>query len=131
MKKIISLIILLSGIIFISCNPLDDTYDEIDEANGPYNEQREYALVDADYILIGNIAFANAQTEEEEIIANNIKNNHFFTNEGLAADYIPNYLGDVYTALKKGSEFEITYKYSFDDSLSNKTRVKLNKTFFC
>lgn len=95
MKKIISYILGL-GLLITACNPMEDIYDGID-AKEITNvvEGLEITLADDDYDEMGGDA----------------EDYHYFSENILATDYIPDFLSEAYPALTEGSSIVITYNY--------------------
>jgi hypothetical protein len=95
MKKITSYLLGLS-LLVAACNPMEDIYNELDKKENPYVEKVELTLTDADY----------------ESFDGDVANNHFFTDEEPATDFIPALLKAKYPALDYGSSALVTYKFS-------------------
>ncbi len=107
MKKI--LVILFGATLLWSCNPLEDTYKQLDDSQEPYKESIKYTLVEADYVTAGNAALADAQNYEDSSLAKSIKSNLAFNSRFNGKDYIPVILSTNFPALSKGSSGNITY----------------------
>jgi hypothetical protein len=107
MKKIFA--ILFGASLLWSCNPLEDTYKQLDDAQEPYKESIEYTLVDADYVTASDAAMKDALSKEDSTIAKSIKSNLAFNSRFPGKDYIPVILSNNFPALSKGSSAKITY----------------------
>lgn len=129
MKKRYLIYLLIIGVFITACDPNEDLYEKLDKADGPYSEQHNYTLQESDYTLISEIALANAETKQDSILASSVGANKAFTNEAIAAYFVPNYIADRFIALKGGSEFDITYDYTFDDSIKNENLKVITDTF--
>jgi len=112
MKKIYAF--LLGITLLWSCNPLEDTYQLLDDAKQPYSESIEYTLVEADYVAGSNFALQDAQTSQDSALAKAIKSNMAFNSRFQGKDYVPKILSNLFPALSKGSSAIITYSEFID-----------------
>jgi len=112
MKKIFAF--LLGITLLWSCNPLEDTYQLLDDAKQPYSESIEYTLVEADYVAGSNFALQDAQTSQDSALAKAIKSNMAFNSRFQGKDYVPKILSNLFPALSKGSSAIITYSEFID-----------------
>ena len=112
MKKIFAF--LLGITLLWSCNPLEDTYQLLDDAKEPYSESIEYTLVEADYVAGSNFALQDAQTSQDSALAKAIKSNMAFNSRFQGKDYVPKILSNLFPALSKGSSAIITYSEFID-----------------
>ncbi len=97
MKNIFLAATVLGSLLFTACNPNEDIYSKLDDAQKPYSEQNvAYTLLDADYALAKN----NAVTA----------NKAFSITEG-ADTLIPKILAVKFLALKLNSTMDISYNY--------------------
>jgi hypothetical protein len=112
MKKILAF--LLGFALLWSCNPLEDTYQLLDDAKQPYSESIEYTLVEADYVAGSNFALQDAQTSQDSALAKAIKSNMAFNSRFQGKDYVPKILSNLFPALSKGSSAIITYSEFID-----------------
>lgn len=94
-------------LIFSSCNPLDEIYDEMDKMDTGYSNDVEYTLLNEDYSTVGSLA-----TSINAADASFISGKKYFTDAVPAATYLPAFLAQKYPALKKGSSALITYNYN-------------------
>lgn len=121
-KSIFSKALIAAGCIavFTACdenawNNHLDGFEEKNEANGPeVVKSIEYTLTDADYATIAglsaNKAIASAAGVSSQLAA--LANNHYFTPEIPAADYIPAFLANTsgnFFVLSNGSSVKMTY----------------------
>ena len=92
MKKSFNLLMLLLGLVVVSCNPLDDIHDEID------NElDNQLAVAEADYVL----------TEDDyDDLGQNFPN---FGSEDDARTLIPTLLSDLYPTYGSGSIINVGF----------------------
>jgi len=88
MKKIFAF--LLGITLLWSCNPLEDTYQLLDDAKEPYSESIEYTLVEADYVAGSNFALQDAQTSQDSALAKAIKSNMAFNSRFQVRIMFPN-----------------------------------------
>lgn len=129
MKKIFAILFGLT--LLWSCNPLEDTYKQLDDAQEPYKESIEYTLVDADYITASEAALNDASNADDSVLAKSIKTNMAFNSRFPGKDYIPAVLANNFPALSKGSSAMVTYKEysdlpSFFSDLSSIYRLTTN-----
>ncbi|WP_242092155.1 hypothetical protein [Aestuariivivens sediminicola] len=92
MKKLVYLVILLLGLVFTGCNPLEDIHDDIN-ANKTLTVSGDVVLTlsDDDYEDLG-LNYGNFDTEED------------------AKSMLPGFLSEKYPALGEGSSALVTYK---------------------
>ncbi len=95
MKKI-TIYILGISLLAAACNPMEDIYNELDEKENPYVKRVELTLSDADY----------------ESLEGEVAENHYFTDNEPATDYVPALLTSKYPALDYGSSAQVTYNFS-------------------
>lgn len=106
MKKL--LYILASSMLLLwSCEPLEDTYDELDKDQGAYSEDISVTLSEDDYSELSGIAEKLGNTDAADYIDENMA----FSEQYPAADFIPSFLGETYIALKDGSSANLTFNY--------------------
>jgi len=110
MKKILYMASFLA-LAFTSCDPMEDTYDELDKLREPYKQDIEFAIADEDYATIGELALAVAKTEDEKKDAESIGKYKSFSKYVPAANYIPLFLESEYATLELNSSAKVTYKY--------------------
>lgn len=121
--------ILMAGITFISCEPNEELYNELDAAKGEYKESFSYELQNSDYEMITSGALANSETKMDSLLAYSISNTLAFSNDAVAAYYIPSLLAEKFEIFKEGSEAEVTYRYIFDDSITNNNYEAIDTIF--
>jgi len=114
MKKILSIFILLGIVIFSSCDPMEDIYDEIDAQGDPIVSAIEYLLTSDDYATIADLAVALDPGDTTN--AYFLDDYDYFTSEISFQDYIAMFLNDRYPVQGPGSTAKITYNYN--DSIS-------------
>lgn len=107
MKKILTMLIGVS--LLWSCNPLEDTYQKLDDAKEPYKEAISYTLVSADYANASKLALKDALTHDDSTLAKAIKTQLAFNERFAGKDYIPGLLIMNFPALSKGSTANIQY----------------------
>lgn len=102
MKKLLYCLSLIA-LFFTACEPMEDTYDELDANKSPYKQDVEYTLVDDDYTTISELA-------KDESNAANIGKYKNFSSSLPASKFVPYLLASKYAVLEKGSKAVITYK---------------------
>lgn len=112
MKKILSIFILLGFVMFYSCDPVEDIYNEIDAKGDVINANIEYTLTSDDYAAIADLIIADKPTDS--LNAQFIDAYDYFTNAISVQDYVPYYLNEEYPWLGAGSTAKITYNYNGD-----------------
>jgi hypothetical protein len=110
MKKLLYMASALA-LMFTACDPMEDTYDELDNLEGPYTQEIEVEFTEADYATLGGIAEAAAKTEDEKKAAQNIAKYKNFSSSIPATKYIPMFLAAEYSTLEEGSVANVTYDY--------------------
>ncbi|MFT5749146.1 MAG: hypothetical protein ACI93S_000399 [Ancylomarina sp.] len=110
MKNILYIASFLA-LVFTSCDPMEDTYDELDGLREPYKQDVEFTLADADYATLGDLALAVAKTDDEKDDAKDIAKYKSFSKYLPAANYIPLFLKSQYATLELNSSAKVTYKY--------------------
>lgn len=97
MKKINKIFwaIFLGSIIFVSCDPNKDLYNQMDKEKEPYNEHLEYTLTEADYGRFEGF----------------IEDYNAFSDSFPAMDYIPDILKIRFPTLNLESSAMVTYNY--------------------
>jgi hypothetical protein len=94
-------------IVFSSCNPMEEIYDEMDKNDKGFSADIEYTLQDADYSTVASLA-----TSTNSVDAAFISSNKYFNDTVPAAAYVPAFLAKKYPALSKGSSAMVTYNYN-------------------
>jgi len=94
MKKLLYIASFLA-LTFTACDPMEDTYDELDGLREPYTQDIELTLGAEDYAAIGGDAAKYKS----------------FSKYDLAADNLPDYFADKYATLETGSSVMVTYAY--------------------
>lgn len=106
MKKILYIASFLL-VTLTACNPMEDTYNEIDEANKEEKADEKYfaqrTVLDANYTL----------TDEDYALSTNedVKKYKNFSGSLPAKDYLAQILNDKMVYGEAGSDYVITYKY--------------------
>ncbi|PWD98353.1 choice-of-anchor J domain-containing protein [Marinilabilia rubra] len=107
MKKL--LYIMASSLFLLwGCEPMEDVYNDLDEEQGAYSEDIEITLEDADYSSLSEIAEKMGNNDAAEFIDEYMS----FSEEYMAADYIPGFLSEEYIALKESSSAKVTFNYT-------------------
>ncbi|MFK7951573.1 MAG: choice-of-anchor J domain-containing protein [Ekhidna sp.] len=96
----------------LSCDPLDDIYAELDEAeqaDGPDTGKTiEYTLLEEDYTALASSIRARA-TVADSAKADFVASNQAFTADIPAKDLLVDYVNDNYGQFLKGAAVKITY----------------------
>ncbi|MFO7999898.1 MAG: DUF5017 domain-containing protein [Marinilabilia sp.] len=109
MKKL--LYFLVSALIVAwGCEPMEDVYNDLDEAEGDFSKSIELTLEEGDYSTISGIASKLGDEDAAAFIDDNLA----FSEDAKAADFIPDFLSEEYIALKKGSRANVTFNYLMD-----------------
>lgn len=98
----------MMGILW-SCDPMEDTYNQLDNELKPYKENISYTLVSADYSTASSAALATATNGEDSTLAKQIKSANAFNEKYKGSDYIYSILSKNFPALNKESVALITY----------------------
>lgn len=114
MKKYI-IFSMIIGLLFSACNPNNDIYDAIQEAEKPYNEKFDIKLIDADYTAIKKLALSKATTKEDSTIANDLATFKSFSSRRSPADLIPDFIATNYIALDSASSINVQYNFAIND----------------
>ncbi|MGQ1908922.1 choice-of-anchor J domain-containing protein [Marinifilum sp. RC60d5] len=116
MKKFIYMLSLLA-IVFAGCDPMEDTYDELDALDKVTFDatQLEMTLTADDYSAISNLALKTAQNEADTILAKQIASLVSFSDERPASAYMPAYLNSLYQTLDQTSSVKVNYNYDTRD----------------
>ena len=109
------LAISLLGAMAVSCDPMEDIYNEIDaQENVIKKTEDEYVLTKADYESIASTASKKAKDEKNEELslwASKVKS-ELALNEFVSADgYVPALLAKLYPSWGKGSSVGVTYNF--------------------
>ncbi len=117
MKKILYIASFLA-LVFTSCDPMEDTYDELDAISATTFEatQLEMTLTVEDYSAISKLALKSAVNEADSSKAKAIASLLSFSDDRLAANYIPAFLNDTYKTLDKTSSANVTFSYDTKDA---------------
>ena len=115
MKKILYMASLLA-LAFTSCDPMEDTYDELDGLREPYTQTVEVVFGDSEYATLSGIAVDVAKNDAEKKDAESIGKYKSFSKYVPAADYIPMFLASEYATLDEGSVANVTYDYYHSSS---------------
>ncbi|MGE0077579.1 MAG: DUF5017 domain-containing protein [Bacteroidales bacterium] len=107
MKKIIYFSAML-GLLW-ACNPMEDTYDKLDEKLEPYKETISYTLTETDYSTASNAALVDATNATDSARAKLIKSQLAFNEYYTGADYVGAVLSKNFPALNKNSIATVTY----------------------
>lgn len=106
MKKL--LYIMASSMFLLwGCEPMEDVYNDLDEEQGAYSEDIEITLEDADYSSLSEIAEKMGNNDAADFIDEYMA----FSEEYMAADYVPGFLSEEYIALKESSSAKVTFNY--------------------
>lgn len=110
MKKILYFSAML-GLLW-ACDPMEDTYDNLDNKQEPYKESISYTLVATDYTTASNAALVDAANASDTAKAKQIKTDLSFNERFTGASYIGYVLAKNFPALNKGSVASVTYTYT-------------------
>lgn len=113
MKKLLYIPLIL-GLMW-SCDPLEETYDNLDEAQGPYKESIEYTLVSTDYTNASKAALKLAENAADTAKANLIKSQQAFNSRFTANALVGGILSTNFLALNQGSSAVVTYNNNLED----------------
>lgn len=113
MKKVLY-ILAFAGAMW-SCDPMDDTYQNLDDAQTPYNESIEYTLVSADYTNASKAALKLAENAADSAKANLIKSQLAFNTRFTANELVGGILSTNFAALNLNSSAVVTYNNNLED----------------
>lgn len=107
----------LLAIVFAGCDPMEDTYDELDALDKVTFDatQLEMTLTADDYSAISDLALKAAQNEADTILAEQIASLVSFSDERPASAYMPAYLNSLYQTLDQTSSVKVNYNYDTRD----------------
>ena len=125
MKKILSIFILLGFVILNACDPVEDIYNEIDDAEIPAVADVEYTLTSDDYATIAE-KIIDAHPADS-LSAQFIEANEFFNDYITVQEYVPYFLNEAYPWLGPGSTAKITYNYNGDMPEDLMTYVEIDE----
>ena len=108
MKKIIYLLSLIA-LAFTACDPMEDTYNELDKADSGKGYDLEVSLTSADYSLLKGVPGAG-----------NITKNNYFNHIDSVKAFVPIILSKKYPQLNGRSAALVTYDYY--------NAIKINQT---
>lgn len=114
MKRILNLTMLL-GLLW-ACNPMEDTYNNLDEARKPYKENIIYTLDATDYSNASKYALADAQNHADSASAQLIKDQQAFNQRFTAKNYVGKVLANRFVALNLGSTANVTYNVNLENT---------------
>ena len=109
MKKIFYFLTILA-VVLVSCDPMQDINDELEEMDTGYQGTFTLVLSSDDYSDIADLAVE--ANPADTLNAAFISSNEFFSGDVAAADYIPLLIPEIYPALGKGSNGIITYNFN-------------------
>ncbi|MEA2043704.1 MAG: hypothetical protein U9N85_14275 [Bacteroidota bacterium] len=107
--------VLLFGIIFSACNPNEELYEKLDEAEGDYQTDLVYELTESDYAQIASTAMVESQNAQDSTEAQFISNNNAFALNISVSDYAGVLLDDKFIAPGQGSSCELKYNYAINE----------------
>jgi len=113
MKSKFLIIISLGLLLFASCEPNKEIYDDYYANLKPFSDKFDVTIVETDYANIKKYALANAEDKTDTTNANSLGTNKCFTPEIDAQKIIPYFLDNTYIALDSSSAINVTYKYSY------------------
>lgn len=114
MKKLLILLPAFIGLLW-SCNPMEDTYNDLDNKEQPYNQSITYTLTSADYSTASKAALVDAANASDTSFAKLISSQQAFNTHFTANDYVPAVLAKNFIALKKNSSAVVTYNANLED----------------
>lgn len=105
MKKLVYLIILILGVTFTGCEPMEEIHEEVD------------ARLEQETANAGTVAITLTEEDYEELGVDN----PYFTSFDEANDVLPDFLAEEYPVLERGSIANVTAEVAepFDSSLNN------------
>ncbi len=113
MKKLLIYLPAILGLLW-SCDPMEDTYNKLDNKLEPYKENKAYTLVAADYSTASKAALVDALNKADSAKAKLVASSLSFNNRFTVNDYAKYVLLKVFPALKDNSNVSVTYN-SFSD----------------
>ncbi|WP_321280051.1 choice-of-anchor J domain-containing protein [Marinifilum fragile] len=116
MKKFIYMLSLLA-IVFASCDPMEDTYDELDALDKvTFNPTQLEITLNADhYAAISKLALETAKNAEDTARAEEIASLLSFSDNRPASAYMPAVLNAIYQTLDETSSIKVNYNYDTRD----------------
>lgn len=120
MKKLLYMASALA-LMFTACDPMEDTYDDLDNLQEPYTQEVEVKFTEADYATLSGIAEAAAKTDDEKDDAKDIAKYKSFSKYLPATKYVPMFLASEYSTLEEGSVATVTYDYYNSSSYERTT----------
>lgn len=100
MKKLLFLFVSLTAIAFTACNPLDDTYSQLDKASEGYQKKGvTVTLTEAQYKSLKGKPGVNSY----------VNNDFYFVSEAEAGALIPTVLSSAFPAVDNGSSVTVNY----------------------
>lgn len=107
----------LLAIVFAGCDPMEDTYDELDALDKVTFDptQIEMTLTADDYSAISALALTAAQNEADSAKAKQIASLLSFSDSRPASAIIPAYLNTLYKTLDETSSIKVSYNYDTRD----------------
>ncbi len=111
MKSKIIFFISIGLLLFASCDPNKDLYDDLDALRPPYAEELSITLTDENYEDISSHWLELATNEADSALYTEIKTLHSFSATREAAILVPPLLADEYLALDSGSVIKVYYNY--------------------
>lgn len=91
MKKFFTLIVGLTTLVSVGCDPMDDVYDDLDIQDDKISATIDYTLEEKDYTDILNLNYSNFNSTDD------------------AKNLVPQVLNEKYPALGEGSLASVTY----------------------
>lgn len=109
MNKIYTLLFVVLA--FCACDPMADTYEELDGLKTPITKQFDYTMVAADYKTASDEALKTAKTKEDSTNAKKINTQKYFTEQLSAKQYVPAFLKVKFPALGATSAVKVEYAF--------------------
>lgn len=98
-------------IVFASCNPLEEVYDELDKSASEANQVSfAYELTAADYGVVAAKIKKNATTKADTVLAEFIEDNEVLTSDVNTTEFIPEILESNFPHLGNTSAIQVRYK---------------------
>lgn len=122
-KKLYMLLAIL-GVVVFSCDPLDETYDELDAAaveEGTDGESADFTLV------LGEDEYEILETLEDNQDAQDAASFGNFNSEDVAKELVPVILTDLYPHLGRGSSALVTYDVYSPTRINNEVSFELTE----
>ncbi|RED97521.1 hypothetical protein [Marinoscillum furvescens] len=97
----------------IACNPLDETYEELEEQQAAEGSSVTvtYTMTSDDYGTVASNIRKAATTEDDSVAADFIEDHEAFSTEYEAKTYLPKFVNDNYPQFGKGTAVKVSYNF--------------------